>query len=234
MARRRRPRLEAMALYNLAWTYRKQAQFARRAELVERHRDRMPHIGFNWAAWLALDDVLMALHLGDVAAARERLSSPFMAYARSLIAHPMYAIDDAVANALVRWHEHGPSGVGAELHEVVGRHPMRPFARASFSAVDALIALADHARAVGDADAMRRRLRRARRRTASALQIAQVELVEQVAAGDRRGVTRVRDEAGRSGFGLIAATAGAALAFQDGTPTSEVAFAPELPLAGIY
>jgi SIR2-like domain len=233
--RRRRPRLEAMAVYNLAWIYRQRGDFARRSRLVEQYGDRMPHIGFNWAAWLALDEVLVALHFGDVTRARQLMTSPFLTYARSLIAHRMYRLDDALNAVLLEWHERGPGGIDLRLKEILEANPLRLLRRPPFTAVDTLIVLADHSRAVGDRSGMRGHLRRARRRTCSALQLAEADLVEAAGSLDRGRVVAVRDSAARRGFGLIEQTAEAVLADMAGraAPTP-VVYRQDLPLAGIY
>lgn len=93
------PLLEAMAVYNLVWISRNRADFTRRTQLLDLYRDRMAHIGFNWAAWLGLDEVLMALAVGDLAAAREQLDSPYFGFARTRTAHPRYQLDDDVVRA---------------------------------------------------------------------------------------------------------------------------------------
>jgi SIR2-like domain len=234
--RRRRPQLVAMAVYNLAWTYRQRADFERRARLVDQYGDRMPHIGFNWAAWLALDEVLVALHFGHASEARRLMSSPFLAYARSLIGHPMYRLDDSLNEVLVAWHEHGPTGIDARLAEILRRRRIRRFVRPAFTAIDTLIVLGDHARAAGDAASMRHHLGLARRRTSSVLQESQIELVEATASGERLRLVQLREHLARRGFGLMAQTAAAVTAHLDGPENAgpTIFYRPELPLAGIY
>jgi hypothetical protein len=82
---------------------------------------------------------------------------------------------------------------------------------------------------------MERMLSRARRHTCSALQLAQADLVEAVAAADPARLRALRDRTARRSFGLVAQTADAALAQLTGhPPPTPVVFAPQLPLAGIY
>jgi len=231
----RHPALEAMTIYILAWTYRQRGEFGRRAALAERYEQRMPHIGFNWAAWLQLDEALVALHAGKAAAARERMKSPFMKYARQLIRHPMFRLDDDLTEALVRWHEHGPEGIDTMLEEILTRHPIRRFSHPAFTAVDTMIVLGDHARVSGDLGAMRRRLRTARKRTCSDLQLAEVELVEVVASEDRVRLERLRAQAADRDYGLIVQTVDAVVASLEGREqTGPVIHRPRLPLAGAY
>jgi tetratricopeptide (TPR) repeat protein len=234
--RHRRPRLAAMAVYNLAWTYRQRGEFERRAELVARYEDRMPHIGFNWAAWLGLDEVLVALHFGDALRARTLMDGATLEYARSLIRHPAYGLDDDLTGALVRWHEDGPAGIDELLVRILEKSPVRRFAHPPFTAVDTLIVLADHARATGESRAMQRRLRRARRGTSSDLQLGEIELVEAVAASDRARLERFREDAERRQFGLLARSAEAVLGQSEGGPpdSEAVFYRPSLPLAGLY
>jgi len=229
------PALEAMTVYILAWTYRQRGAFEIRAALVTQYQERIPHIGFNWAAWLQLDEALVTLHAGDVAEARERMRSPFMEYARRLIGHPMFRLDDDLTGALAYWHEHGPEGVGKQLEEILSRHPIRRLVRPTFTAVDTMIVLADLARAEDDLVAMRQSLKKARRRTCSDLQLAKVELVERVASKDTGQLERLRRWTADRGFGLITQTVVAVLAELEGREQSgPVVYRSHLPLAGIY
>jgi hypothetical protein len=231
----RHPALEAMTVYILAWTYRQRGEFGRRAELVKHYEGRMPHIGFNWAAWLQLDEALVALHAGNAAKARKRMESSFMEYARRLIRHPMFRLDDDLTEALVRWHEDGPEGIDAALEEILSHHPIRRFSHPAFTAVDTAIVLGDHARASGDLGTMRHRLRKVRGRTCSDLQLAEIELVEVAASGKRTRLERLRTQAARHDFGLIAQTVDAVAASLEGREqTGPVFYRPHLPLAGGY
>jgi len=198
-----RPRLEAMTVYNLAWILRQQWDVRERSQLVERYRDRLAHIGFNWAAWLRLDDALMALSLGDIAGAEGALSDPFLRYATDLIGHPMYTTDDQLARTLLRWCARGPAGVESELAAVYrsersGRWP-------PYRATNTLLLLADHARATGDAARMDGYLAQALR-SLSSLQRTQGELVAAVAREDERALSGLRKNAEDARFGLILAT----------------------------
>jgi hypothetical protein len=232
---RRLPALEAMTVYVLAWTYRQRGEFQHRAKIVGRYEDRMPHIGFNWAAWLNLDETLVELHAGQATKARELMESPFMGYARRLIRHPMFRIDDDLTDALVRWHEQGPGGIDVLVGEILSRHPIRRFGHPSFTALDTLIVLADHARATGDLNGMRHHLKRARSRTTSALQMAEAELVEVAASANPHRLSSLREEAMRQGFGLIARNVAAIVASLEGREQAgSVVYRPELPLAGGY
>jgi hypothetical protein len=235
LSHRRNPALEAMTVYILAWTYRQQGEFERRAQLVARYEDRMPHIGFNWAAWLRLDEALVELHAGRGMKARELMESPFMGYARRLIRHPMFRLDDDLTAALVRWHENGPGDVDEMLTEILSRHPVRRFGHPPFTAIDTLIVLADQARAGGDLGAMQHHLRRAQSRTSSALQIAETRLVEAAASGSRSRLANLRTEASAHGFGLIEQNVEAIVAFSEGRDQSgQVIYRPDLPLAAGY
>lgn len=229
------PALEAMTTYILAWTLRQRGEFAPRAALVDRYEDRMPHIGFNWAAWLQLDQALVSLHAGMPDDARRRMNSPFMDYARRLIRHPMFRLDDDLTRALVRWHEYGPGGIDTMLEELLRRHPIRRFTRPAFTAVDTLIMLGDHARATGERSAMRRSLAKARKRTCSDLQHAEIELVEVVASEDRARLERLRKQAVSRQFGLIARNVDSVVAsLEDRRQDKNVIYRADLPLAGCY
>lgn len=231
----RNPALEAMTVYILTWTYRQRGEFERRAALVRKYEERIPHIGFNWAAWLQLDETLVALHVGDAAEARRRMNSPFMEYARQLIGHPMFRLDDDLTNALIRWHETGPEGIDTLLEEILSRHPIRRFSRPAFTSVDTLVVLGDHARVEGNLMAMRRRLRKARKRTCSDLQLAEIELVEAAATESRGQLERLRLQSARQGFGLIAQTLDAVVTELEGREqVGPVVYQRHLPLAGGY
>jgi SIR2-like domain len=227
------PQLEAMAVYNLAWIYRQRAEFDVRRGLLDDYAERMPHIGFNWAAWIELDEALAALNLGDLALARKHSAEPFLDYARGLIAHPLYRLDDDLVRAQLEWYEEGPGpSVERELQQIVDSYtPYGRWRRPSFTLLNTIILLGDHARATGDHARMRSYLVRARQKTASKLQSAQIELVDAVAEGDRRRLERLRAAARDVSFGLIAATVDAVLG---DTPAARVAYASSRPLAGTY
>ncbi|HEY6145199.1 MAG TPA: SIR2 family protein [Solirubrobacterales bacterium] len=232
----RRPALEAMTIYILAWTYRQRGEFGRRAAVVERYEDRMPHIGFNWAAWLQLDQALVSLHAGMTDGARKRVDSPFMEYARRLIRHPMFQLDDDLTRVLVRWHEDGPDEIDLLLGEILERHPIPRFTRPAFTAIDTMIVLGDHARASRATDTMRRCLDKARSRTCSDLQLAEIELIEVVASEDRARLERLRMQVEKREFGLISRTVDAVISSLEERPQDDgaVIYRPELPLAGCY
>lgn len=236
LRQRSRPALEAMAVYNLAWTYRQAADFEARHRLRAAFDERMAHIGFNWAAWLAQDDLLLALNLGDLDRAREVVQSPFLAFARSLIRHPMYELDSDLNQAILLWHEKGPeAGVGA-LEKLLAGHPISRIGPIPFTVTDALIAFADSARALGNTATMEKRLTRAARRSQSRLQDAKVDLVRHVAASDSTALRTFAKQALAAGLGLIARTAEAAALYVDtgSCVDAQVAYRPDLPLAGIY
>lgn len=230
-----KPALEAMTTYILAWTLRQRGQFDRRAALIDSYEDRLPHIGFNWAAWLNLDQALALLHAGKADDARREMDGPFMEYVRRLIRHPMFRLDNDLTEALVRWHEAGPEGINRPLEEILQRHPVRRLTHPPFTAIDTLIMLGDHARAIGDKAEMIRYLNKARRHTRSDLQLAEIELVQVAASGERVRLERLRDQAVSRQFGLIAQTVEAIVAFLDDLPQAEdVVYRPNLPLAGCY
>ncbi|MDO8185538.1 SIR2 family protein [Conexibacter sp. JD483] len=208
LRRRERPQplLEAMAAYNLAWIERQRWQPARRREVVAAYGERMPHIGFNWAAWLHLDDTLLALCEGRVADARERLSDPFVRFARERIAHPSYLADEQLANVLLDWHEHGPGGVAGRLEQVLRFDGTVGRRAPSFNAVDTLVLLAEHARVVGDRSRCERLLGDAARRTRSRLQLRRITLVGAAAADDAAALDALAHD---PEAGLVAATASA-------------------------
>jgi SIR2-like domain len=212
------PLLEAMITYNLAWIQRQRHELAARAEAVDGYQERrLAHIGFNWAAWLSLDDVLLALDRGDVAEARARIDGPMLALARNRIGHPAFIADADQAWALLIWHEEG-SGAARGPLEVALASARRTGAR-GFTTVDSLLLLADLERAEGHRDRMRRRLAEARAATSSSLQLARADLVEAAGSADPEQVERVRAAAEDAGFGLLAEAARHALVRGADEPT---------------
>jgi hypothetical protein len=234
--RRPNPRLEAMATYNLAWTYRQRADFAARHQLVEMFAERIPHIGFNWAGWLAQENVLAALNQGDLAGAQEGWESPFLNYSRSLIGQEMYGLDDTFNQAILRWHEKDASEGYEILSRLLAKYPLDRDRWPPFTLIDAQIALADAARALGDRRAVERRLAQAEEKACSLLQRAKIRLVRLVTVGESSDLRAFERRAAAQGFGLIAATAEAVLHHHGrslpGNPA--VFYQPQLPLAGIY
>lgn len=223
---------EAMAVYNLAWIYRQMADFEARRDLLDGYRDRRAHIGPNWAAWLAIDNALLALHFGDPVVAVEQMDSPLAEFSRGTVNHPAYVQDDSIARALIAWHAGDPGEARSELEASLAERPVRRLRPALFSSLTTEILLADHARGQGDLGRMDAWLRKARARSWSALQQAQVALVYACASEDSDDLEAIGREANRRGFGLIAATA--ASASGDGEEGGGLVVRPDLPLPALY
>lgn len=221
---------EAMAVYNLAWIYRQMAEFVARRDLLHGYRDRRAHIGPNWAAWLAIDNALLALHFGDPVAAGDQMNSPLAKFSRGTVNHPAYVQDDRIARALITWHSSDPSGARSELEASLADRPTRRLRPALFSSLTTQILLADHARGQGDLDLMASWLRKARSRSRSTLQQVQIKLVYAYATEDVDDLNAIEREANRRGFGLIATTAASALSDKGG----RLVIRPDLPLPALY
>jgi tetratricopeptide (TPR) repeat protein len=224
--------LEAMAVYNLAWIYRQMGEFEARLDLLHDYNERRAHIGPNWAAWLAIDDALLALGHGDPATAAEKMESPLAKFSRTTINHPAYNQDDEIARALIAWHSGDAPGARSQLEASLEKRPVRRLRPALFSSLTSQILLADSARVHGDLKLMDSWLGRARSRAYSALQQEQIALVQAFAIGDKDGLRRVEREARQQGFGLIAATASAARGGADATTALLVR--SDLPLPALY
>jgi hypothetical protein len=127
-----------------------------------------------------------------------------MRYVRR-IDHPLFMFDDGLAKILIDWTQSGPAGIDNRLAELIARHRRRGrLYRGAYSRVNALLLLADHARATSQPDTMKQLLRTIRRDTRSALQRTQATLVQAVADEDTTMLARLaRDRR----FGLIAETA---------------------------
>jgi hypothetical protein len=227
------PGLEAMAVFNLAWVRRQRWRVAEREQLIRAYADRMPHIGFNWAAWLKLDDVFAALNRGQQAAAELALTDPFLDLASGLIRHPMFLADVAQARALLAWHAGDPELAERGLEDAISLAlPLEREGR-SFTAVDSHLLLADLARARGD----RRRLERVLATTEplrrSPLHRARARLLKAYAAADRESLRRLTEQGHAQGWGLIEATIAAieagGAAIEEGP-----AVAWSLPLPALY
>jgi hypothetical protein len=198
------PAMEGMTAYNLIWIYRQSWQIERRTQILDIYRERMPHIGFNWAGWIGLEEALIALTTGDSRRAREVLQNPRMRYVRR-IKHPAYMIDDDLANLLVNWSEHGPPGIDLQLEDLVRRFQSHHVLyKRAYSRINALLLLADHARVSGNKARLHQWLQAARKDSLSQLQHEQAKLIEAVATEDS---PRLRQLARQPRFGLIAATA---------------------------
>jgi hypothetical protein len=198
------PGLEAMAIYNLAWIARQRWDLAARSEVTGGMPERMGMIGFNWAAWLRLDDALLAIDLGDIPGARAAYGDPFLRLARERRRHRMYVADDQQVRALLAWHEHGPDAVEMSLHEVLRLAASGDPRRPGFTEIDTLLLLADHARATGLRSPMDRRLAEVRRSSRSRLQHRRADLVACAASADACDLERLGSACATEGFGLIA------------------------------
>jgi hypothetical protein len=183
--------LEAMTVYNLAWIYRQMAAFSKRELLLRNYEDRSAHIGPNWAAWLAIDDALLALHFGDWNRADDQMSAPLAQFSRETVNHPAYVQDHEIASALIAWHKGDPTGAGATLRTSLAKRSVARFQPALYSSITTQILLADLARAHGDLGLMEARLRKARRRTRSTIQRGQIDLVRAEGLGDQAPKTAI-------------------------------------------
>jgi hypothetical protein len=229
------PFLEGMTRYNLAWIYRQQGDLERRRGLTGEVEDLYAHIGPNWAAWIALDDALLALHAGDTKTAKGKIDGPFMKFVTDSIGHPAYRQDAVTAEALLKWHVFGPDHAFGDLEEELATRPPSRILPARYSSITTLLLVADNCRARGDLAPARRCLRRARSRALSMLQQSQIDLAEAFTDGDIGRLGAVEADARGRGFGLVAATAAAAPAALDGRPSiGELLVAPELPLPALY
>lgn len=224
------PALEAMATYNLAWIERQRWRPEARSSLLEDYSaERMASIGFNWAAWLFLDDALLALDRGDVETAAAKLDDPFLSFARGWIDHPAFRADEAQACALLAWHR-GAADVAKRLDDSFGFALRSTGGRLGFTAIDTLVLLAERERVLGRRAGMEAHLRRAAHATRSTLQRARIALVRAAAAEEPSGLEAVARTAEADGLGLVAASARAALS---GTRPGGAPAAPGVPLAGL-
>jgi hypothetical protein len=224
-----RPALEAMTAYNLLWIYRQQWNVAARQKLLATFRDRLAHIGFNWLGWIGLEEALFELSVGNPEKAHAILENPRMRYVRR-IDHPLFMFDDGLAKILIDWTQSGPAGIDNRLAELIARHRRRGrLYRGAYSRVNALLLLADHARATSQPDTMKQLLRTIRRDTRSALQRTQATLIEAVADEDTTMLARLaRDRR----FGVIAETA--QIGSGDGRSEQGLVRVPAGPLPAMF
>jgi hypothetical protein len=224
-----RPALEAMTAYNLLWIYRQQWNIDARQRLLETFRDRLAHVGFNWLGWIGLEEALFELSVGNPERARAILEDPRMRYVRR-IDHPLFIFDDGLARILLDWTQCGPAGIDDRLGELARRHHRRGrLHRGAYSRINALLLLADHARATSRPDTMKQLLRTVRSDTRSALQRTQATLVEAIAYQDATMLARLQRD---RRFGLIAETA--QVGFADGRSRLGVARTPAGPLPALF
>jgi tetratricopeptide (TPR) repeat protein len=229
------PAMEAMAIYNLAWIYRQQGAFEARDELLGRVAEKRAHIGLNWAAWLAIEDILFELQVGRVEDAAHTADDQMLKFARDRLGHSLYTQDENIGRALLTWHRAGPERARHELEDCYRRAPVGTIAAPRFSSMTNLILLADLARAKGDPVTMRRHLGRARRRCRSRLQMAQIRLVAAAAELNRDTLGDLKRDAERQGFGLIAITVEALLSRSDDVDRPDgVLVRADLPLPALY
>ena len=223
------PRLEAMASYNLAWVRRQQWELTGRAELSTRFAERLAHIGFNWAAWLQLDDALLALGRGDDATAGHLLDGPFLLYARSRLRHPMYLADETLVRALLRWHREGPAAAEPLIRAALVIAE-QAYGRTGTSALEARLVLADALGAQGMRAAAVTALDEAEWATSSPLMLQRIALVRARQAQGRQELERLAGSRTDVAVPLIALTAAALL----GRPTEGgPVVSADLPLPGL-
>jgi hypothetical protein len=227
------PLLEAMVAYNLIWIERQRWRLDGRQRQVAEYRERMSHIGFNWAAWLELEEVFLALNLGKPDRAAEALDGPFLKIAHEQIRHPMYLADEAQARALLGWHQEEASAAAEGLEHSQRLAESLGGGGRSFTAVDDLILLADLARVRGREVELDRYLKAARNRTRSPLQLARIRLVRAAADGDGWTLGDLGEEARRRSWGLMARTA-AALESAEPSPGDQPMVDRNLPLPALY
>lgn len=203
----RNPLLEAMAVYNLLWVARQRWHPDERQRSRARLSGRAAHIGFNWSAWIALDDAAFAMQTGKLSEAREAIRDPFVSLASDRLHHVMFLGDLQLARSLEAWFDGRPSEAARGLERVLTL-VARPDGYLTFTAVDALTLSADLARVEGDRAAARGHLARARS-YASPLQLGRIELVRALIDGDEAGLTSLAERADRAGQGLVATCAAA-------------------------
>ena len=223
-------RLEAMAAYNLAWTHRHAWALRDRERVTARYAERLDHLGFNWGAWLGLDDALLALAMGDVDEAGRRLADPFLDYARTRQRHPMYIADEAVVRALHAWHQEGPGAARPWAQEAL-RVALHAFGRAGTSTTEARLLLADLQRVEGRPEESGRTLDAIDAVAVSPLLKARAAVLRAAVDDDRAALGRLAETERRAGRHLLARSASRCA----GNPSraDDPLIHPDLPLPGL-
>lgn len=193
------PFLEAMVVYNLLWIRRQRFKLVERDRLYAEFNERLPHVGFNWAGWITIEEAAARTSIGRFAASRELLASPRMTYARA-IGHPTLLYDADLAELILDWSEDGINGIATRLSAIVERTERY----GSFAHVNSLLLSANLAAATGDGERVESALAEARQRARGELQKRQADLVEAVALGDAAKLDELTID---DRFALIAETA---------------------------
>lgn len=193
------PFLEAMVVYNLLWLYRQNWDIARRDALFAHYDERLPHVGFNWTAWITLEQAAYLGTVGAIDQARESLAGPRMAYARAT-GHPMLLNEADLTDLILDWCEHGSVTIGNRLNAIIERTGRR----GSFTHLSALLVRANLESATAHSLQLNATLAEVRRRARSALHLRQADLIEATAQADKAGLEMLAND---SRFGLIAETA---------------------------